>query len=218
MTTKNGLPRQRRNQAEKSAEMRRRLCEAALEMLCKVGYERLSMNAIVAEAHASRGAQTHHFPTKVDLLVGAFEHLLMRWEDSHQAFLAAQPRPIALEAYLRHLWLNVFSKPTYIGAVELMLAARSDEVLRERLHAVLAEWIKFRSSIWQQIIGLPSVTLPNETFQNLNLCVLRGMAIHASFNTDDSVNTKLLEAWIGVATKIITPDQALTRELEWPVP
>ncbi|WNJ91200.1 helix-turn-helix domain-containing protein [Bosea sp. 685] len=194
--------------------MRLRLCEAALEMLCKVGYERLSMNVIVAQARASRGAQTHHFPTKVDLLVGAFEHLLMRWENSHRAFLAAQPRPIALDTYLRHLWLNVFSKPTYVGAVELMLAARSDEVLRERLHGVLAEWMKFRSSIWQQIIGLPSATLSNDTFQSLNLCMLRGMAIHASFNADDSVNNKLLEAWIVVAIKVITPDQALARELE----
>ena len=36
---------------------------------------------IAARAGVSRGAQTHHFATKTDMLVGAFEHLLLYGND-----------------------------------------------------------------------------------------------------------------------------------------
>ena len=72
-------------QAQRSADTRRRLCQAALDVLCEVGYESLTTPLIAARAGVSRGAQTHHFATKADLLVAAFEHLLQTWEDARQA-------------------------------------------------------------------------------------------------------------------------------------
>lgn len=195
-------PKPRRTQAQRTAEMRRRLCDAALEMLCKAGYERLSTAMIAKRARVSRGAQSHHFPAKIDMLVGVFEHLLSQWEESRRAFLANHPQPIPFDVYLRYLWSDVISQPSYVAAVELMLAARSDAALRRRLQKVLDRWAEFRDAIWMEAIDLRGDGAKSRTFLQLNLCVLRGMAIHASFNSDESVNDELLEAWIGLVNKI----------------
>lgn len=182
--------------------MRWRLCEAALDVLSEVGYERLSTPLISARAQVSRGAQTHHFPTKADILVGAFEHLLKRWEKSRVDFLAYHPPPAPLDSYLRHIWYGVFAQPSYIAALELMLAARADEALRERLQAALAEWTEKRDEIWSHLIGFQTTNQTTSEFLRLNLCMFRGMAIHASFNKDDTINDALLEAWIKIAKQI----------------
>lgn len=36
----------------------------------------------------------------------------------------------------------------------------------------------------------------------MTLCLLRGMAIHASFNRSDDVNEALLDAWIALARTV----------------
>jgi AcrR family transcriptional regulator len=197
--------RPRRTQAERTAAMRLRLAEAVLETLCAVGYERLSTGLVASHAGVSRGALSHHFPSKADMLVGGFEHLLKQWEAGRVAFVRGRETPIPLADYLRHLWYDVFTKPAYVAAIELMLAARTDPDLQERLRAVLAEWVKTRDALWAHVIGYEDWDrlgegISRENFLHLNLSVLRGMAIHASFNMDDTVNDRLLEAWIALAT------------------
>jgi hypothetical protein len=41
----------------------------------------------------------------------------------------------------------------------------------------------------------------------MTLCLLRGMAIHASFNRNDDVNEAVLEAWIELAEKVIAVER-----------
>lgn len=158
---------------------------------------------IAKRARVSRGAQTHHFPTKVDILVGAFEHLLGVWEASRRDFIAAHAQPIPFDVYLRYIWTDVMSRPSYIAAIELMLAARSDATLRRRLQKTLDRWAIFRDALWAQALDLQSAGREGQTFMHINLCLLRGMAIHASFNRDENVNNEILEAWIALAAKIM---------------
>lgn len=194
----------RRTQAERTASMRLRLAQAVLETLCEVGYDRLSTGLVAQRARASRGALSHHFPSKVDMLVGSFEHLLIEWERDRLAFVARYSEPIPFADYLRHLWYDVFQKPSYVACIELMMAARSDAMLQERLRSVLAVWVKKRDALWAHVVGYDDMAelspeISRENFFHLNLSVLRGMATHASFNLDDTVNDRLLEAWITLA-------------------
>lgn len=194
----------RRTQAERTASMRLRLAQAVLETLCEVGYDRLSTGLVAQRARASRGALSHHFPSKIDMLVGSFEHLLTEWERERMAFVARYDAPIPFADYLRHLWYDVFQKPTYVACIELMMAARSDAVLQERLRSVLTVWVRKRDALWAHVFGYDDMgalgpAIGRENFFHLNLSVLRGMAIHASFNLDDTVNDRLLEAWITLA-------------------
>lgn len=190
-------------QALRSAQMRRRLCEAAIDVLCEVGYEALSTTMIAARAGVSRGAQTHHFATKADMIVGALEYLLQRWEDARVAAFGGQDmRDVSFETYLRFVWRNIFSQPSYIAALELMLAARVDRELGERLRQALDSPSGQRNLRWRQLLRFSDET-KEEQFQYMTLCLLRGMAVHSSFNRSDDMNETVLDAWIELAKTLI---------------
>lgn len=194
-------------QARRSAEMRQRLCQAALDALCEVGYDSLTTPMIAARAGVSRGAQTHHFATKADILVGTLEYLVQIWNEARlAAFGSTDLSDVPFDVYLRFAWREIFSKPSYVAALELMLAARVDKELGERLRQVLDSIVGDRNLRWRQVLRFPDARR-GEQFQYMTLCLLRGMAVHASFNRSDDVNDAVLEAWIELADKLIAMER-----------
>lgn len=203
MSSDNVTVRTRRSQEQRSAEMRERLYQATLDLICEVGFERLTTSMIAQRAKVSKGAQTHHFPTKNDLLVGAFTYLIDKWDRERVAFETSLPHPIAVEDYIRYLWKVVFSKPLYIASIELMLAARSDDELRDRIQSILGDWIEIRDTTFWRAVSTELSKEDASVFLQLTLCVLRGMAIHASFNKEATQNDVLFEAWLDIAKERI---------------
>ncbi len=185
-------------QAQRSAEMRRRLCQAAIEVLCEVGYQRLSTPMIAARAGVSRGAQTHHFPSKTELLAGAFQHLLESWEQARiAAFGTADPLQVPVEVYLRFAWREIFSRPSYVAALELMMAARADDRLGELLREALDNWVLHRGAVWREVLRFSGLR-EDDAFQQINLCLLRGLAVHRGLNRSEAESEAVLEEWIAL--------------------
>jgi len=78
----------------------------------------------------SRGAQLHHFPSKVDLLVGATGHLLdRRLAEFRKAFANAPSGVERVDAAIDAMW-SMYSGATFISALELHVAARTEAALR----------------------------------------------------------------------------------------
>lgn len=201
--------RRRRTQAERSTEMREKACIATLQALTEVGYERISTKLIADRAEVSRGALTHHFPMRNDLLVAAFEYLLTSWETSWP--FAADPAPprLGIEDLIDALWERLFSTEQYMAATELMLAARIDSNLGQRLRDVQLRWSGIRDAIATRILGMAPDNETNYLFLQLNLCLLRGIAVHRSFDNDPAVDQKLLSLWKDIvrAQKVVyVPD------------
>lgn len=65
----------RRTQAERSEQMRVRILDAAVRVLADKGYAGFRTADVATVAGVSRGAQTHHFPTKDALVIAAVEHV-----------------------------------------------------------------------------------------------------------------------------------------------
>ena len=84
-------PRPRRTQRERSAAMRERLLEAAIDCLYELGYAGTTTIEVAARAGVSRGAQLHHFPTKEHLVTLAVRHVLARRVDEFRAAFADLP-------------------------------------------------------------------------------------------------------------------------------
>jgi AcrR family transcriptional regulator len=194
----------RRSHAERSGETRLKLCESALQLLSEVGYERVTTALIAKHAQVSKGAQTHHFPTKVDILAAAFEHLLDGWKERRAAMIHRHNSQLTLEDTLRYLWREVFNRPDYIAAIELMLAARHDETLRGKLQGLLSIWNVARDDMFRQVAGLDGDQETASNFLKLNFCVLRGMALYDSLNSQADLNETVLELWISMAKKHLT--------------
>ena len=68
----------RRTQAERSGETRRRILDAAVTLLGERGYAGLRTGDVALAAGVSKGAQSHHFPSKEALVVAVVEHVFQR--------------------------------------------------------------------------------------------------------------------------------------------
>jgi AcrR family transcriptional regulator len=124
----------RRTQSERSEETRGRLLDATIESLISVGYAGTTIRRVTELAGVSQGAQSHHFPHRVDLVTSAFERLAERRIDRYRKRALELPpdRGERLRALLDLLWED-FSSPVFTVAVKLWVAAAEDEELRERL-------------------------------------------------------------------------------------
>ena len=116
-------------QEERTRLMRQRLLEATVECLVESGWSGTSTTLVSQRAGVSRGAQLHHFPTKNALVVAAVEHLT----DVRRAELAAAARALPTGPHRTRAVLQMladhFTSPVFTAALELWVAARTDEAL-----------------------------------------------------------------------------------------
>ena len=114
---------------------RRKLLDAAVEELLEHGYVGLTTQAVARRAGVSRGAQQNYFPHKSTLVAEAVRHLATRAGGELQDALAEIPSGRArVQAGLDALY-DQYSGPLFAAVVELSLAARGDEELREVISA-----------------------------------------------------------------------------------
>jgi AcrR family transcriptional regulator len=126
--------RPRRSQSERREETRGRLLDATVESLMEAGYAGTTIRHVTELAGVSQGAQSHHFPHRVDLVTSAFERLAEQRVERYRERARELPddRETRLRAMLDLLWED-FSSPVFNVAVKLWVAAAEDEELRERL-------------------------------------------------------------------------------------
>lgn len=130
----------RRTQAERTAQTRHRLLDAAIDSLVEVGYAATSTTEVARRAGVSRGAQTHHFPTKSELVVAAVEHVFtIQAETFHQVFDRLPPEDRTLTRAVDQLW-DIVGGPAYSAILELIVAARTDEALSPVVQGVAASF------------------------------------------------------------------------------
>jgi AcrR family transcriptional regulator len=131
----NRLATERRTQEERSASTRQAVLDATVGCLVDHGYRGTTTTAIQERAGVSRGALTHQYPSKNDLLAAAIVHLAeVRAAEmlTRAGRLPASKDP--LEAGLLVLW-ETFKTDLFAAAIELWVASRTDD----ELHAVLIE-------------------------------------------------------------------------------
>ncbi len=121
--------RTRRSQAERVAAMRARLLDATIECLDELGYGAMSTNDVVRRARVSRGALSHHFPTKADLVRAAAQRLLdLRAAEFRRRFTAIAPEQRTPAEALAVLW-SFYDSPAGTALIELTVAARHQREL-----------------------------------------------------------------------------------------
>jgi AcrR family transcriptional regulator len=131
--------RPRRTQQQRREATRAALMEATIGCLVELGYAATTTLEVERRAGVSRGARIHHFPTKALLLASAVDHLYAQINDHYeQAFghaHAGASDAERLSSGLRVLW-PLYKRPGHVAALELSIAARTDDELRARLSEV----------------------------------------------------------------------------------
>lgn len=118
----------RRTQQERSAATRALLLDAAFECLLASGYGATTVGAVQARAGVARGTLLHHFPTRSSLMAGVVEDIVER----RLEVLSSPRRAGDWDDLVDAVWREL-QGPAYAVALELWVAARTDDDLRAAL-------------------------------------------------------------------------------------
>jgi len=170
--------RVRRPQAERSAETRAKLIDAAISCLHRLGFGTTSTTLVAETAGVSRGAMLHHFPSKTELMLAVVRTVFER--DGEQYRQVA--RTVTPQEWMRTLAATVWeavSRPSGVAVMEIMLASRSDLDLADKLRA-LQQQIDIEAHAWvverHQAVGV-QLHPDNEAIHRLFVAAARGLAM-----------------------------------------
>jgi AcrR family transcriptional regulator len=152
-----------RTQQQRREETVGKLLDASIDTIIEVGYARASAAVITKRAGVSVGALFRHFETMGDFMAATASEVLRRQLDSFTKRVAEiqADRP-ALEAALATL-RDITSGPTNAVFYELVIAARTDEKLRDTMRHELGQYaakIHDAARALPGAEGFPEETLP----------------------------------------------------------
>ncbi|MFV3749401.1 TetR/AcrR family transcriptional regulator [Mycobacterium tuberculosis] len=151
-----------RTQQQRREETVARLLQASIDTIIEVGYARASAAVITKRAGVSVGALFRHFETMGDFMAATAYEVLRRQLETFTKQVAEIPadRP-ALPAALT-IFRDITAGSTNAVLYELMVAARTDEKLKETLQNVLGQ---YSAKIHDAARALPGAeSFPEETF------------------------------------------------------
>ena len=186
--------RERVSQTERTRAMRQRLLEATVDSLVEVGWSGTTTTLVSQRAGVSRGAQLHHFPTKQDLVVGAVEHLTERRREDMRRAVDDLPTTGRTRAVLAIL-SQQFTSPVFYAALELWVAARTDDDLRDAV-APLERRVGRETHAWAlELLGVDESAGDNRRLVQATLDLLRGLGLANSLSDDTARRGAVLDAW-----------------------
>lgn len=166
-------------QAQKSASTRNAILESAISCIVEFGYRGATTTAIAKKAKLSRGAMLHHFPSKIDIVRAAVEHLHNKRLKAFRRAMARVAAPgddrvvLGVDAFFDHV-----RHPMFMAFFELSVAARTDRelagILRPSQEAFEREWYRTAKEVFPEWKGR------DEQFDialDLSRYVMEGMAI-----------------------------------------
>src|ERR1700757_4661553 len=151
-----------RTQQQRREETVGRLLEGSIDTIIEAGCARASAAVITKRAGVSVGALFRHFETMGDFMAATASEVLRRQLESVTKRVAEIPadQP-ALEAVLAIL-RDITSGPTNAVFYELVIAARTDEKLRDAMQQELAQYAAKIDDVARTIPGAEG--FPEETF------------------------------------------------------
>lgn len=204
--TGSAAPR-RRN--DRSADSRALILDAAVNCLAEQGYAAATTLAIQARAGVSRGRLLHHFPSRDALLIAAAQHLVVtRMSDMEQWWVIDAPGGALtgrqrLERATELLW-ETFRQPYFWAAVELWMASRTREDLRESLRP---EEQRLGIAIRSVITTMYGPTLSSHPqfalVRELLFTSMRGVAMTYTFDARNPEADRHLPMWINAAATLL---------------
>jgi len=170
--------RPRRTQEQRTAETRAKLLDATIESLLDAGYAATTTRRVAELAGVSQGAQTHHFPYRVDLVTAAVERLVeQRVADLGERLRALPEGEKDQVGVLLDLLWSDFSSDIFTVFVKVWVAAADDAELHERL-------VPIERLMARRIGELSAMLLMDPADEGRTLTVLatmRGLALTERF-------------------------------------
>lgn len=188
--------KKRRTQEERTAETKAKILNATLDVMEEDGIADASTAAIARRAGVSRGALSHHYASKFDLIVAAVEFLLNRAIGNIEK-LSEQVNAgeATIEDVLDRLW-EYDNRRLFIISLDYLSAARTDEKLYRALLPLGRAYQQHLDKIWSELSRNAGIG-PEKAAVVLDmmLCLLRGMCLHTVLRDDEDYFNNILAMW-----------------------
>ena len=176
--------------------MRARLMEATVELLVERGFAGTSTTLVSERAGVSRGAQLHHFPTKNDLVVAAVEHLTeVRGAELAAAAEKGLPRGARRTRAVLELLADHFTSPVFTAALELWVAARTDEGLRAAVVPLEQRVGRQTHRMTVELLGADEARPGVRELVQATLDLVRGLGLADTITDDARRRKRILDRW-----------------------
>ncbi|WP_225993432.1 TetR/AcrR family transcriptional regulator [Actinomadura rudentiformis] len=203
--------RSRRTQEERRSRTQARLLEATMECLVDLGWSGTSTTEVARRAGVSRGAQQHHYPTKMVLVAAALEHMLEAQRLAYEtAFAILPPERRNVEGALDLLW-EVFRGRPAKALLELAVAARTDEELRPLCRDLNERVLEVILETFERLF--PSTSLPADfvpTILRGIFAMLVGLSVQNALDDDRDGHQAAVLAQVKSVARLIIPDPGVT--------
>ena len=182
-------------QEERTRAMRARLLEATVDCLVEHGFSGTSTTLVSERAGVSRGAQLHHFPTKNALVVAAVEHLTeVRGAELAAAATRLPTGSRRTRAVLRMLG-DHFSSPVFTAALELWVAARTDEQLMAAVAPLELRVGRETHRLTVDLLGADESQPGVRELVQATLDLVRGLGLANTITDDARRRGRILDRW-----------------------
>lgn len=198
-----------RMQEERSQTSRQRILDSAVRCLIEYGYAGASTLRIQELAGMSRGRLLHHYPSRDELLVASVQHLATnRVSEVRRAVDTVIPTtdrgPSRIADVVAQMWA-MFHQPYFWAAIELWVAARHSEPLREVLRVGEDQ---LSEAIWETLdtlFGPDLVARPRyRSTADILVSSMRGVALSYAFEPRDPLLDPHLAQWRSLAEVMLT--------------
>lgn len=170
--------------AERSSATRAALLDATIQAIITYGYQGATSSRIAELSGLTRGAQLHHFKNKETLVVEALLHLHAR----RMAMFPDAATYTTLEQVIEDIWCS-FGDEMWLASMELLTAARTDEVLKATLLPAEAELTdRLRQHLKSYFTSRKKTGIPRDRIDavvGLTLSAIRGIALHDAFEPNE---------------------------------
>lgn len=189
--------RRRRTQSERSGETRQALFDATIDLLYEQGFNKTSTPEIARKARVSRGALTHHFAAKEDLVISAVADHLTQVNTKLAAFTDTYGRRGgSTDEIVDYLWQIMFDRLFYV-TLEYLPEARHNKGFRDGLLPVVHEFHDRLDAIWTALAEHRQADPTSvRIVMNATMCLIRGMIAQTVLRPADSTYYEtLLTFW-----------------------
>jgi AcrR family transcriptional regulator len=197
LATKTPAAATRRTQEDRSREAQERLLAATIDVLMRLGYSGLTTKEVARSAGLSNGALMHHYATKAELVVAAtaavYDEAILRGQRVARSAEAGK-RPV--EGFISDC-LSVYFEWPFLAALEVIVVARTDPELMERILPVMDNYRQSTNELWLDLFrqaGLPAKDA--RLVLNLTLNMIRGMAVNKMWQQDETHYRAYLKDWV----------------------
>lgn len=193
-------PAGRRTQAERREETRTRVLDAAVKELLDNGYAGFRVDKVASAANVSRGAQSHHFPTKESLVLAALETLYQSSSAESMKVIDSQTSESDLLDALIEDSGRFYLGPTFVIAMSLLNLGEIETELRGKVRAISRTYRLPVEKAWlSTLVGSGLDEESAQTVLNITQSIYRGMPIRSFLRDDPEYTRFTISQWSCIA-------------------